>query len=64
MAILNKQNLAAGFSSKIKVSRSTTVEEVNDLLKRAAEKELKDILGYKVRLLVSIDYKTDSRFLS
>ncbi len=43
------------------VSRATTVEEVNDLLRRAADNELKDILGYEERPLVSIDYKTDPR---
>ena len=35
--------------------------EVNQLLKQAAENELKDILGYETRPLVSIDYKTDPR---
>lgn len=43
------------------VSRPTTVEEVNALLRSASEKELKDILGYEERPLVSIDYKTDPR---
>ena len=43
------------------VSRPTTAEEVNSLLKDAAEHELKDILGYEDRPLVSIDYKTDPR---
>ncbi|AFV00400.1 ArsJ-associated glyceraldehyde-3-phosphate dehydrogenase [Simiduia agarivorans] len=43
------------------VSRSTTVDEVNGLLKQAAENELKDILGYETRPLVSVDYKTDPR---
>lgn len=43
------------------VSRPTTVEEVNDLLRNASENELKDILGYEERPLVSIDYKTDPR---
>ena len=43
------------------VSRSTTAEEVNQLLKEAADNELKDILGYEERPLVSIDYKTDPR---
>ena len=43
------------------VERGTTVEEVNALLKRAAEGELKDILGYEVRPLVSIDFLTDPR---
>ncbi|HIC47175.1 MAG TPA: type I glyceraldehyde-3-phosphate dehydrogenase, partial [Methylophaga sp.] len=43
------------------VERETTVEEVNLLLKEAAQGELKDILGYEERPLVSIDYKTDPR---
>ncbi|PID64949.1 MAG: hypothetical protein CR977_02690, partial [Gammaproteobacteria bacterium] len=37
------------------------VEEVNQLLKAAAEGELQGILGYKERPLVSIDYRTDPR---
>ena len=43
------------------VERETTIEEVNQLLKIAAEGELKGILGYEERPLVSIDYKDDSR---
>ncbi len=43
------------------VQRPTSVEEVNGLLERAASKELKDILGYEERPLVSIDYRTDPR---
>lgn len=43
------------------VARETTVEEVNGLLKAAAESELKDILGYEERPLVSVDYRTDPR---
>ncbi|MCL6417252.1 ArsJ-associated glyceraldehyde-3-phosphate dehydrogenase [Aestuariirhabdus sp. Z084] len=43
------------------VSRATTVEEVNAFLKDAAENELRDILGFEERPLVSIDYKTDPR---
>ncbi|MET0378076.1 MAG: ArsJ-associated glyceraldehyde-3-phosphate dehydrogenase [Spongiibacteraceae bacterium] len=43
------------------VERATTVEEVNALLKASAEKELKGILGYEERPLVSIDYRTDPR---
>ncbi len=43
------------------VSRPTTADEVNSLFKEAAENELKDILGYEERPLVSIDYKTDPR---
>ncbi|WP_271254143.1 ArsJ-associated glyceraldehyde-3-phosphate dehydrogenase [Pseudanabaena sp. Chao 1811] len=43
------------------VARETTIEEVNSLLKVAAEGELKGILGYEERPLVSIDYKDDPR---
>ena len=43
------------------VSRATTAEEINDLMKAAADNELKGILGYEERPLVSIDYKTDPR---
>ena len=43
------------------VSRGTSVEEVNQLLKQAADNELNNILGYEERPLVSIDYKTDPR---
>ena len=43
------------------VKRETTVEEVNALLKEAAESELAGILGYEERPLVSIDYRSDPR---
>ena len=43
------------------VERETTVEEVNALLKAASENELKDILGYEERPLVSNDYCGDAR---
>lgn len=43
------------------VKRDTTAEEVNALLKEASEGELKGILGYEKRPLVSIDYKGDTR---
>ncbi|WP_428773607.1 ArsJ-associated glyceraldehyde-3-phosphate dehydrogenase [Vibrio sp.] len=43
------------------VKRDTTAEEVNALLKEAAEGDLKGILGYEERPLVSIDYKGDQR---
>ena len=43
------------------VERATTVEEVNQLLKAAANGELKGILGFEERPLVSIDYRTDPR---
>ena len=43
------------------VNEPTTVEAVNALFKTAADKELKGILGYEERPLVSIDYKDDPR---
>ncbi|MAF87989.1 MULTISPECIES: ArsJ-associated glyceraldehyde-3-phosphate dehydrogenase [Pseudomonadaceae] len=43
------------------VERATTVEEVNQMLKAAADSQLKGILGYEERPLVSIDYRTDPR---
>ncbi|GLP95046.1 ArsJ-associated glyceraldehyde-3-phosphate dehydrogenase [Paraferrimonas sedimenticola] len=43
------------------LKRDTTEEEVNALFKQAAEGELKGILGYEERPLVSLDYKTDPR---
>lgn len=43
------------------VERATTVEEVNGLLQSAAEGDLRDILGYEERPLVSIDYRGDPR---
>jgi glyceraldehyde 3-phosphate dehydrogenase len=43
------------------VARPTTVEEVNRLLKVAADGPLTGILGYEERPLVSIDYKDDPR---
>jgi glyceraldehyde 3-phosphate dehydrogenase len=43
------------------VERATTAEEVNNLLKAAAEGPLQGILGYESRPLVSVDYKTDPR---
>jgi glyceraldehyde 3-phosphate dehydrogenase len=43
------------------VERETTAEEVNALLKSASENELKNILGYEERPLVSNDYCGDPR---
>jgi glyceraldehyde 3-phosphate dehydrogenase len=43
------------------VARPTTVEEVNDLLRAAAEGPLAGILGFEQRPLVSVDYKGDPR---
>ena len=43
------------------VERPTTVEEVNAMLKDAAQGDLAGILGYEERPLVSIDYLNDPR---
>jgi glyceraldehyde-3-phosphate dehydrogenase (arsenate-transferring) len=43
------------------VARKTSAEEVNQLLRQAAETTLKGILGYEERPLVSIDFKGDPR---
>jgi glyceraldehyde 3-phosphate dehydrogenase len=43
------------------VERPTTVQEVNALLKVAAEGTLRNILGYEERPLVSVDFKDDPR---
>ncbi|WP_339800044.1 ArsJ-associated glyceraldehyde-3-phosphate dehydrogenase [uncultured Marinobacter sp.] len=43
------------------VETPTDRDTVNQLLREAAEGELKGILGYEERPLVSIDYKTDPR---
>ncbi|OWJ69552.1 glyceraldehyde-3-phosphate dehydrogenase, partial [Haematobacter massiliensis] len=43
------------------VERPTTAEEVNALFAAAAEGELKGILGYETRPLVSTDYLNDPR---
>jgi len=43
------------------VERATTVVEVNDFLKTAANGPLQGILGYEERPLVSVDFKDDPR---
>jgi glyceraldehyde 3-phosphate dehydrogenase len=43
------------------VTRETTVDEVNALLRTASEGPLGHVLGYEERPLVSIDYKDDPR---
>ena len=41
--------------------RPVTADEVNDYFRQAAESELKGILGYEERPLVSVDYVNDAR---
>ena len=43
------------------IKEDFTVEQVNNLLKEAAEGPMKGILGYSDKPLVSIDYNTDPR---
>ncbi|MGB0941218.1 MAG: ArsJ-associated glyceraldehyde-3-phosphate dehydrogenase [Marinomonas sp.] len=43
------------------VNKATSQAEVNQLIKAAAEGELKGILGYEEKPLVSVDYKGDPR---
>jgi len=43
------------------VSRPTSVHEVNEALRAAAEGPLAGILGYEERPLVSVDFRTDPR---
>ncbi len=43
------------------MSRAVTVDEVNTLLREAADGELQSILGYEDRPLVSADYTNDTR---
>ncbi|MCL4110439.1 UNVERIFIED_CONTAM: hypothetical protein GTU68_022321 [Idotea baltica] len=45
----------------IETVRPITPDEINALFKEAAEGELKGILGYEERPLVSVDYKDDPR---
>ncbi len=44
---------------KIVASRKTTKEEINEAMKRAAEQQLKGILGYTTHPNVSIDFNHD-----
>lgn len=43
------------------VARPTTVEEINDFLRAAADGPLAGILGYETRPLVSVDFLNDPR---
>ncbi|MFA5351962.1 MAG: type I glyceraldehyde-3-phosphate dehydrogenase [Candidatus Gracilibacteria bacterium] len=43
------------------LKKNVTVEEVNAALKKASENELKNILGFETRPLVSSDYISDAR---
>jgi glyceraldehyde 3-phosphate dehydrogenase len=43
------------------MSRNVTTEEINQLMKSASKEQLKGVLGYEEKPLVSVDYKTDPR---
>jgi len=43
------------------LGKSATIEEINSAFKKASENELKDILGFETRPLVSMDFKNDPR---
>ncbi len=43
------------------LEKNVTAEEINQVLKEAAQGELKGIMGYSEEPLVSIDYRQDSR---
>lgn len=45
----------------IETERATSAEEVNGLLRSAADNDMQGILGYEEKPLVSIDYRTDPR---
>ena len=46
---------------KFNASRSTSVEEINNIIKESANGELKNILGFTYEPLVSSDFNHDSR---
>ena len=46
---------------KFNAMKSTSVEEINNLIKKASNNELKNILGYTEEPLVSSDFNHDSR---
>ena len=43
------------------MQRDISVDEINKLMEQASKGELKGILGYETKPLVSVDYKTDPR---
>lgn len=45
----------------VEVEQDVTIEQINQHFADAANGELKDILGYETRPLVSVDYKDDKR---
>jgi glyceraldehyde 3-phosphate dehydrogenase len=47
--------------SKFNAGKVTSVEEINDIIKKASNNELKNVLGYTDEPLVSSDFNHDSR---
>lgn len=45
----------------VKTSRGVSIEDINDAFEIASKGDLKGILGYETRPLVSVDYKDDKR---
>lgn len=43
------------------MNRDVTIEEINALMSNASKGEMKGVLGYENKPLVSVDYKTDPR---
>ena len=53
--------LPSVLSLTLEVADPTTAEEINNLLRQAAENEMKGYLGYSDKPLVSVDYRGDER---
>ncbi|MEH6625641.1 MAG: ArsJ-associated glyceraldehyde-3-phosphate dehydrogenase [Motiliproteus sp.] len=47
--------------AQFELARETSIDEVNQLFRQAAEGDLAGIFGYEERPLVSIDYRSDKR---
>lgn len=45
----------------VETEKDTSVEQINQLFEQASNGPLRDILGFEMRPLVSVDYKDDSR---
>ena len=54
------QNVS-GVDFKFNAGKVTSVEEINDIIKKASNNELKNVLGYTDEPLVSSDFNHDSR---
>jgi glyceraldehyde 3-phosphate dehydrogenase len=45
----------------VRLEKATTYDEIKEAVKRASENELKGILGYTEEMVVSTDFRTDTR---